>query len=145
MANNVVTYTINMGGNAYQGIAKLDNAVSGLSGKVGILRNRLDSIGSLGLGLSGVINAFEKLSATFNELTEANAAQRMAETRLQQVMRNTMGANIAQIQSINDLAAAQLRYYMHVADPEALSDTEWAMRVKELEWVREEEAKADRL
>lgn len=36
---------------------------------------------------------------------------------------------------------AQLRYYMHVADPDSLSDTEWAMLVKELEWVRKEEAK----
>lgn len=42
-------------------------------------------------------------------------------------------------------ANAQLRYYMHVADPEGLSDEEWAMRVKELEWVRKEEAKANRL
>ena len=35
---------------------------------------------------------------------------------------------------------AQLRYYMHIADPDSLDDTEWAMRVKELEWIRKEEA-----
>lgn len=38
---------------------------------------------------------------------------------------------------------AQLRYYMHIADPDSLTDQEWAMRVKELEWIREEEAKAN--
>lgn len=36
---------------------------------------------------------------------------------------------------------AQLRYYMHVPDPDSLDDTEWAMIVKEMEWVRNEEAK----
>lgn len=35
---------------------------------------------------------------------------------------------------------AQLRYYMHV-DPDVLTDEEWAMRVNELRWLREEEAK----
>ena len=42
-------------------------------------------------------------------------------------------------------ADAQLRYYMHIAEPESLSDEQWAMRVKELEWVRKEEAKANKL
>ncbi|MBQ7210496.1 MAG: hypothetical protein IJS05_06350 [Paludibacteraceae bacterium] len=37
---------------------------------------------------------------------------------------------------------AQLRYYMHIADPDSLTDQEWAMRVKEMVWVREDEAKA---
>ena len=41
-------------------------------------------------------------------------------------------------------ADAQLRYYFHIARPEDLCDEEWAMRVKELEWVRKEEAKANR-
>lgn len=38
---------------------------------------------------------------------------------------------------------AQLRYYMHV-DPDKLTDKEWAMRWKELVWIREEEAKANK-
>lgn len=36
---------------------------------------------------------------------------------------------------------AMLRYYMHISDPEALSDEEWAMRMAELQWIREAEAK----
>ncbi len=31
-------------------------------------------------------------------------------------------------------------YYMHITDPDSLSDEEWAMRVKELEWIRSKEA-----
>ena len=40
---------------------------------------------------------------------------------------------------------AQLRYYLHVPDPDSLTDTEWAMRIKELEWIRTEEAKANKM
>jgi len=32
---------------------------------------------------------------------------------------------------------------MHISDPDSLSDEEWAMRIKELEWIRTEEAKAN--
>jgi len=32
---------------------------------------------------------------------------------------------------------------MHISDPDSLTDEEWAMRIKELEWVRSEEAKAN--
>lgn len=33
---------------------------------------------------------------------------------------------------------------MHIGNPEDLEDKEWAMRVRELEWVRNEEAKANK-
>jgi hypothetical protein len=39
---------------------------------------------------------------------------------------------------------AQLRYYLHIPDPDSLSDEEWAMRFKELEWIREREAKGNK-
>lgn len=39
---------------------------------------------------------------------------------------------------------AQLRYYMHIADPDNLNDTEWAMRFAELVWIRKEEAKGNK-
>lgn len=35
---------------------------------------------------------------------------------------------------------AELRYYLHIRDPEELTDMEWAMRLKELEWIRTKEA-----
>jgi len=28
---------------------------------------------------------------------------------------------------------------MHIANPDDLTDTQWAMRVKELEWLRQKE------
>ena len=32
---------------------------------------------------------------------------------------------------------------MHI-DPDGLSDTEWAMRVEELKWIRKKEAEANK-
>lgn len=40
------------------------------------------------------------------------------------------------------IANAQLRYYMHISDPDSLSDEEWAMRYKELEYIRRKEAES---
>lgn len=34
----------------------------------------------------------------------------------------------------------QLSYYMYLADPDSLSNEEWAMRYEELEWIRRKEA-----
>jgi hypothetical protein len=42
------------------------------------------------------------------------------------------------------IANAELRYYMHIADPDSLNNEEWCMRVKELEWIRKREAEANK-
>jgi hypothetical protein len=33
---------------------------------------------------------------------------------------------------------------MHVADPDSLSDTQWAMKLRELEYVRKKEAEQNK-
>ncbi|MBS1745754.1 MAG: hypothetical protein JST21_06265 [Bacteroidetes bacterium] len=38
------------------------------------------------------------------------------------------------------ISNAQLRYYMHIQDPDTLSDEEWAMRLQELKWIRDKES-----
>jgi len=43
------------------------------------------------------------------------------------------------------IANANLRYYLHIPDPDSLSDQEWAMRWKELDWIRQQEAKANKI
>lgn len=40
---------------------------------------------------------------------------------------------------------AQLRYYMHVPNPDALSDEEWATLAEQLNKIRTEEAERNRL
>lgn len=39
---------------------------------------------------------------------------------------------------------AQRSYYMHIPDPDSLSDKQWAMWFKEREWIRRQEAEAKR-
>lgn len=38
---------------------------------------------------------------------------------------------------------AELRYYMHIPDPDSLTDEEWACRFKELEYIRKMEAQGN--
>ena len=35
----------------------------------------------------------------------------------------------------------QLRYYLHINNPDELTDEEWAIQTKSLEWIRKKEAK----
>lgn len=39
---------------------------------------------------------------------------------------------------------AQLRYYFHI-NPDSLEDGQWARMVKDLEWIRREEAKSNKI
>jgi hypothetical protein len=39
------------------------------------------------------------------------------------------------------LINTQLRYYLHIDDPDALSDDDWASSWQALQWIREQEAK----
>ena len=107
MYDNVVKFTVNLGGNTYPGLVNLGEATDRITSKIGQLQSKFMSFGSFNLGLAGFINVVEKLGSKFNELTAANAVQQEAEAKLGQVMRNTMDASADQIQSIKDLAAAQ--------------------------------------
>lgn len=35
----------------------------------------------------------------------------------------------------------QLRYYLHITDPDGLTDEEWATQAEALNWIRKQEAK----
>ena len=71
MANNVVKFTINLGGNAYDGIVNLDKAVSDVTTRVGKLKSAFGTLSKYGLGLSGIINALEKITAKTEEFVTA--------------------------------------------------------------------------
>ena len=76
-----------------------DNFEKGKKSAVGLV----DGLGKIGLAIQGVKGVLDSMST----LTHAYDAQSEAETKLAQVMRNTMGATDADIQSIKDLASAQ--------------------------------------
>lgn len=59
------------------------------------------------VALDSLSNLFSKLNASISELTASYALQETAETKLAQVMSNTMDATDADIQSIKELCSAQ--------------------------------------
>ena len=64
-------------------------------------------IGAAAFNVLNIVGVVKGAVGAFKEFTDANQAQQEAETKLAQVMRNTMGASDAEIQSIKDLTAAQ--------------------------------------
>lgn len=78
------------------------------------VKNETDKINSSLLNVNQFASAIDQagtmvrgLQSVMRDLTDAYAVQSAAEARLEQVMRNTMGASAAEIQSIKDLASAQ--------------------------------------
>lgn len=74
-------------------VKELDSKMVSLSSGINVLEAMSDAIG--------------QLHGTLSSLTSAYTQQEVAETRLAQAMRNTMGASDEEIQSIKDLAAEQ--------------------------------------
>lgn len=95
-------------------VNNVTNNVNHLGDRMGRLRSAssgiggiLSKIGAIGMGAAGVITTISAITGKMKEFAEANRAQQEAEAKLAQVMRNTMGASAAEVQSIKDLAAAQ--------------------------------------
>ena len=75
--------------------------------KVRELNEKLLNANQIAQAFEQVGAAVQGLQSVMHGLTEAYAVQSAAEARLEQMMRNTMGATEAEIQSIKDLAAEQ--------------------------------------
>ncbi|MBQ8958893.1 MAG: hypothetical protein IJ057_10445 [Bacteroidales bacterium] len=78
------------------------------------VKNEADKVNSSLINSNQIAQAFEQVSSAvqglqsiMHDLTDTYAVQAAAETRLEQVMRNTMEATDAEIKSIKDLASAQ--------------------------------------
>ena len=72
--------------------------------------NKVSLFEKMSMGAFGINNIIGSVQTAINavqQFTEANQVQQEAEAKLAQVMRNTMSASDAEIQSIKDLTAAQ--------------------------------------
>ena len=101
--SNTVQFTINLNGNAVSGVATLTDKVNELSRATGKAQGAFAGLGKIGGKLMVFNQAFEligKVVSKSREFVEANNAQQEAEAKLGQVMRNTMGATVEQIDSI---------------------------------------------
>lgn len=107
----VVQFTINLNGNAVNGIAQIENGLNDLVPAIENSRSKLDSLGGVAFKLNNIFSlassVIGRVSSSLKTFEAANQAQQEAETKLTQVMRNTMGAGVDELAAIKELTAAQ--------------------------------------
>lgn len=81
--------------------------MNGLAASVDKTQSLFGKLSSVSFGFNNIVGAVNTAISSVSSFTSANQAQQEAESKLAQVMRNTMDATDAQIQSIKDLTAAQ--------------------------------------
>ena len=97
--NNTVSFTINLNGNAYNGVVQLGNAVNQtLNPAIRESQNLFHKIGDACFRLNNIFDmvgrTVGRVAGKLSEFEQAGRAQAEAETKLAQVMRNTMGDDI---------------------------------------------------
>lgn len=107
---NIVEYAYKMKDMASGPLGKIAGAFAKTGEEAERARKSASLFSTLSAGAFGVMNivgAVQGAIGAVKEFTDANQAQQEAEAKLAQVMRNTMDASDAEIQSIKDLTAAQ--------------------------------------
>jgi hypothetical protein len=109
MSTNQVNFRINILGDANKGIANIGKEVEKTTSKFQRLTDMSQKIANIGFAFQHVGSIINKVNNTIAKYTNAYEAQAVAETKLATVMRQTMNASNAEIQSIKELASAQQR------------------------------------
>lgn len=110
MSDNIIKLKIKVDDN----LKFVETNADELKDALGRVKTEADKLNSDLINSNQIAQAFDQMSSAvqslqsvMHDLTNAYAVQSAAEARLGQVMRNTMDASEAEIQSIKDLAAAQ--------------------------------------
>jgi len=107
----VVKFTINLDGNAVDGVARLEEGMDQLLTSANKVGSVFDSLGNAAFKLNNIIglvsNVIGRVTSSMQACEQANQAQQEAETKLAQVMRNTMNAGADEMAAIKELTAAQ--------------------------------------
>ena len=85
----------------------LRDAMKQVVDEAGKVNSSLINSNQIAQAFEQMSSAVQALQSVMHDLTDAYAVQSAAEARLEQVMRNTMDASEAEIQSIKELTAAQ--------------------------------------
>ena len=109
MASNKVEYEIKVIGDALERIKQITGQTEDLGRAASSARERLTRMGGALVVFNQALEVISKVQAKTREYTEANKAQQEVETKLAQVMKNTMGAGLAEVNAIKELASAQQR------------------------------------
>jgi hypothetical protein len=97
--NNTVNFTINLNGNAYNGVVQLSNAVNQtLNPAIRESESLFKKVGNACFWLNSIFDlvgrTVGRVVGKLSDFEKAGRAQAEAETKLAQVMRNTMGDDI---------------------------------------------------
>lgn len=107
MANNTVNFVINVQGNASTAVAQVNTQFNQLNQTAQTTESLFHRIGKTALDINNIIDVIGRVTGRMQEFANANKLQQVAENQLAQVMRNTMGASMDEINSIKELASAQ--------------------------------------
>jgi hypothetical protein len=107
MADQKVNFEINITGNAGEELKKLTGTTQKLTIETGKAKTGFTNLGGTVVVFNQLLGILSKVDSQVQAFTEAYNAQIEAETKLAKVMRNTMGAAQAQVDSIKALASAQ--------------------------------------
>ena len=111
MSDRTVNFQINIGGNAYKATTTLNAAVGTLNATAEKTTSLFAKLGDFSLRLNGIFQTFgnvvHTVTSTMRSFEDANRSQAEAETKLAQVMRNTMNASTEEYNAILKLTAAQ--------------------------------------
>ena len=114
MADNTVEYKIKLTSAGTESVDKLKQVLSEVGGSIESITKGSDKLkvsllnfNQAVAAIQNVASALSQVSSAISGMTQFYAAQVEAETKLQTVMRNTMNASDAEVQSIKDLCSAQ--------------------------------------
>ena len=114
MADNTVEYKIKLTSAGTESVDKLKQVLSEVGGSIESITKDSDKLkvsllnfNQAVAAIQNVASALSQVSSAISGMTQFYAAQVEAETKLQTVMRNTMNASDAEVQSIKDLCSAQ--------------------------------------
>lgn len=108
--SNVVDFAMRMKDMLSGPLRNMAGAFDKVSDEATNAANKVSLFEKMSMGAFGINNIIGSVQTAINavqQFTEANQVQQEAEAKLAQVMRNTMSASDAEIQSIKDLTAAQ--------------------------------------
>ena len=100
MADNTVNFVINVQGNASTAVAQVNTQFNQLNQTAQTTESLFHRIGKTALDINNIIGVIERVTGSMQEFANANKLQQVAENQLAQVMRNTMGASMDEIDSM---------------------------------------------
>ena len=106
MSNQSVTFTINLGGNAYKGVLQLDNAVEQVIGSVQNATSVFDKFGKSALNFDVITNAVGKVSQAFQSVVGTSLDFEQQQANLKTLLNGDTEATESLVNQIREYGKA---------------------------------------